>query len=96
MNVFRRFRSAVAVAGALVAVVACAEQKGEPFGLLSLDDVEKMVGKPGVFIVDANDRDVFAKNHLPGANWYKAAPFAELLPPDKSGTTLVFYCAGPT
>ena len=97
MKVVSRILSAAALAGALVAVAACAAEKpsGEPFGMMSLDEVEKLVGKPGVFIVDANDKDVFAKNHLPGASWYKAAPFDQLLPPAKD-TTLVFYCASPT
>ena len=89
--VTRRIRLAVAAAGALFAVLACA---GEPFTIVSADDVEKMVGKPDVFVVDANPRDVFVKNHVPGARWWRSAPLAQLLPADKE-RRLVFYCASP-
>ena len=91
-----RIRRVVAVAGALVAVVVFAgEKKGEPFTLVSVDDVEKMIGQPDVFVVDANPEDVFKKNHVPGAVWYRSAPFEKLLPAEKD-RTLVFYCASPS
>ena len=91
-----RIRSAAAAAIALAALVACAGQKpGEPFGTLSTDEVEKLVGKPDVLVVDANPEDVFKKNHVPGAVWYRSAPIDKLLPAEKD-RTLVFYCASPT
>jgi rhodanese-related sulfurtransferase len=90
-----RIRTTLAVAAAIVAVVACAADKKEPFGMLSMDDVEKMLGQPNVLVVDANNDDVYRKNHLPGAVWWKTAPLAQLLPPDRA-RTLVFYCASPS
>jgi rhodanese-related sulfurtransferase len=90
-----RIRRVVAVAGALVAVVAFAgEKKGEPFTLVSVDDVEKMIGQPDVFVVDANPEDVYRKNHLPGAQWWRSKPLAQLLPAEKD-RRLLFYCASP-
>ena len=91
----RRIRLVVAVAGALFAALAWAgDAKGEPFTIVSADDVEQMVGKPDVFVVDANPQDVFLKGHVPGARWWRSAPLAQLLPADKE-RRLVFYCASP-
>ena len=88
-------RGAAAGLFALWAVAACAEKRSEPYGLLTMDEVEKLIGRPGVVLVDANPDDVYRKNHLPGAIWWQSAPLAQLLPADKS-ETLVFYCASPT
>lgn len=90
-----RIRLAVAAAGALFAVLACAgDRKGEPFTTISMDEVQGMIGKPDVLVVDANPLDVFVKGHVPGARWWRSAPLAQLLPADK-GRRLVFYCASP-
>jgi hypothetical protein len=91
-------RRALATAGVFIAVVACAgdkEKKGEPFTIVSVDQVEQMIGRPDVFVVDANPQDVFQKNHLPGAHWWRTAPLAQLLPAGKD-QALVFYCASPS
>jgi rhodanese-related sulfurtransferase len=89
----KRIRIAMGVAAALVALSARAEGN-EPFGMLTMDQVEKLLGQPNVVVVDANSEDVYRKSHLPGAILMKE-PLAKLLPPDK-GRTLVFYCASPT
>jgi hypothetical protein len=91
-------RRAVATAGVFVAVVACAGDKAtkaEPFSLVSVDQVDQMIGRPDVFVVDANPEDVFRKNHLPGAHWWRSAPLAQLLPAQKD-QRLIFYCASPS
>ena len=86
----------LALAAGLLAAVACAGRAGgEPFALATMDDVQALLGKPDVTVVDANPPDVFAKNHLPGARLYKSAALAELLPADKDAR-LVFYCASPS
>jgi rhodanese-related sulfurtransferase len=91
-----RIRHALATAGALVAVIACAgDKKDEPFTLVTVDQVEQMLARPDVFVVDANPEDVFRKNHLPGARWWRSAPLAQLLPTQKD-QALVFYCASPS
>lgn len=89
-------RRAVATAGALVAVAAFAgDKKAEPFSMVSIDAVEKMLGQPDVFVVDANPEGVFKQHRVPGARWWRSAPLAKLLPAEKD-RRLVFYCASPT
>jgi rhodanese-related sulfurtransferase len=91
-----RIRRALATAGTLVAVLACAgEKKAEPFTIVSVDEVERMIAGSDAFVVDANPQDVYQKNHVPGARWWRSAPLAQLLPAQKD-RTLVFYCASPT
>ncbi len=91
-----RIRTAVAAAGVLLAVAACAgETRKEPFALVSMDEVERMLAQSGVFVVDANPKDVFQKNHLPGARWWRSAALAQILPAEKD-RPVVFYCASPS
>ncbi len=82
---------------ALGALAACAASKrsGEPFTLVTMDEVQRMIGDPRVAIVDANPPEVFREHHVPGARWYREGPsLAAVLPADKT-TRLVFYCASP-
>jgi rhodanese-related sulfurtransferase len=90
-----RLLRAAAAAAVLVALACGRRASAEPFGMLSMDDVEKLVGRPGVVLVDANPEDVYRKNHLPGARWWRSAPLAALLPADKD-QRVVFYCASPS
>ncbi len=87
---------AVALLAAAALAAGCARRaSGEPFTLVTLDDVARMLGNPRVEIVDANPREVFQRGHVPGARWYREGPsLASVLPADK-GTKLVFYCASP-
>jgi rhodanese-related sulfurtransferase len=87
----------VALAVVVAALAACAAKRsGDPFTLVTLDDVERMVGDPRVAIIDANPRETFLESHLPGARWYREGPsLASVLPADKT-TRLVFYCASPS
>jgi len=92
----RWIRSVVVGAAAAVAVAAyAADETREPFGMLTLDQVEKLVGQPNVVVFDVNHDDVFKKNHVPGAVRWDSAAAPKLLPRDK-GRTLVFYCASPS
>jgi rhodanese-related sulfurtransferase len=90
----RSIRIAVALVAASVALAVRAAETKEPFGMLTVDEVEKLVGQPNVILVDANHDDVYRKNHLPGAVLL-TGPVEKILPPDK-GRTLVFYCASPS
>jgi 3-mercaptopyruvate sulfurtransferase SseA len=62
---------------------------------LTVDEVSSRIaandGK--TFIYDNNERDRYAKSHVPGAHWldYDKVTAADL-PADKTAT-LVFYCA---
>lgn len=87
---------ALLLALAAIAALACtATQAGEPFELVDVAEVERMLAQPDVAIIDANTKETFQKNHLPGATHYKSAPFAQVLPADKA-KRLVFYCASPS
>lgn len=66
----------------------------EPFRMISLDDVERMLAAPDVAVYDANRREVYQKHHLPGARFVERSFGPAALPADKA-TRLVFYCAGP-
>jgi rhodanese-related sulfurtransferase len=62
---------------------------------MSPDDVEKRIAANDAtfHVYDSNEKEVFDKNHVPGAKW---VPFdevtADMLPASKTDT-LVFYCA---
>jgi len=85
--------SLVLLALGLVALSAGAA-RADDLKTLSPDQVEKMLGQPGVKVYDANPPDLWEKNHLPGAVFIGDKKLASLLPADKD-TKLVFYCAGP-
>jgi rhodanese-related sulfurtransferase len=59
-----------------------------------MDEVEKLLGAPGVAIFDANNPDLWAKHHLPGAVHITGKDLRSLLPADRR-TRLVFYCTNP-
>lgn len=60
---------------------------------LTLAEVEAQLGKPGVFLFDANPKDFYEHGHLPGAQWVQFdAVTAGVLPADRTAH-LIFYCA---
>jgi rhodanese-related sulfurtransferase len=84
----------LSLALALVPALACASAgKGEDFQMVSLDEVEAMLGKTDVVVIDANERDLFEKHHVPGAR-FAGKKLASVLP-EKKDTRLVFYCTNP-
>ncbi|HXH28116.1 MAG TPA: rhodanese-like domain-containing protein [Candidatus Polarisedimenticolia bacterium] len=80
----------------LPGLVAAGPRKGEPekepFGRLTVDQVQKRLVDPNVRIYDGNRDDVYLEHHLPGAVHLFSRDIKEgVLPADKS-TTLIFYC----
>jgi hypothetical protein len=68
-------------------------QKKEPFGELSVDQVEKLIASKEASIFDNNDEDRYAQGHVPGAKWVKFNDVqAKDLPRDLE-RKLVFYCS---
>jgi 3-mercaptopyruvate sulfurtransferase SseA len=88
-----RFLAASAIAVALASAPARARAADDPFQMVSVEEVAKMLGAADVKVYDANPADVFAEAHLPGAIFVEK-PLATRLPKDK-GTRLVFYCKNP-
>ena len=82
------FAAALGVTPLLTAPALAAE---EPFGRLSVDEVERLLGRKDVRIVDVNGEAVYAKAHLPGAVRLDLSAVAGALPADKA-VTLVYYC----
>jgi hypothetical protein len=80
--------------GLLVLAAPFAAAAKDPFQLLSVDEVEKLLGQPNVHVYDANPREVYEKGHLPGAVFVKGEDLSPILPRQKDAK-LVFYCANP-
>ena len=89
-----RVLAAVIVVTAIAGAPGPARSASVEYGSLDVEAVAKMLGAPDVRIYDANPRDVFEENHLPGAVHIGKQRLEPLLPADKSAR-LVFYCAGP-
>jgi rhodanese-related sulfurtransferase len=79
---------------ALALGLAAPSAAREPYGTMSMDEVERGLGQPGFAVFDANVPELWEKNHLPGATHIVGKDLAQLLPADK-GTRLVFYCTSP-
>jgi len=84
------------LAAALLAAAVMARPAGasEPFQIVTLDAVEKMLGAKDVVVYDANPEEVYERNHLPGARFVGRDFGPKTLPSDKA-TRLVFYCSNP-
>ena len=68
-----------------------AEEK-EPFGRLTVDEVEKGIASKELYLFDNNSKDRWQKGHVPGARWVDFTALTEKdLPADKAAK-LVFYC----
>jgi len=66
--------------------------ESDPFGRLTVDQVERRLGRPNVYVFDGNAPKTYAENHLPGAVRINHKDItAKALPQDKDAT-LVFYC----
>lgn len=102
MTISRRSAIAATAAMACLPAIALAAEKkkkeeakmpeSEPFGHLTVDQVERRLGKPGVLIVDGNSDETYHEAHVPGAKrLYSKTMTAADLPSDKD-STLIFYC----
>jgi rhodanese-related sulfurtransferase len=80
----------------LAAAAGCSHRAAaEPFTLVSVDEVERMLAQPDVVVIDANTAATYRKHHLPRAVFWKSAPLEQLLPAEKA-RPVVFYCASPS
>lgn len=63
-------------------------------GHVSIQEVQRFLGQPGVFVYDVNLPEIWAANHLPGAIHISDPNLKHYLPPDRNAI-LIFYCAAP-
>jgi hypothetical protein len=74
---------------------AAEEGKGpvmDPFGQMTVDEVEHRLGQPNVYVYDGNSDETYHNSHIPGAVRLLSRNItAEKLPADKNAT-LIFYC----
>ena len=84
---------AAAVAALALLAAPPRARAADPFQLVTVDEVTKMLGQPDVRVYDANDAETYAAAHLPGAT-FVAKPLADKLPKEKTAR-LVFYCKNP-
>jgi rhodanese-related sulfurtransferase len=64
----------------------------EPFAFVALDDLSKWIDAGKAKVYDANNDEVYAAGHIPGAVHVDHAKLdASVLPTDKANN-LVFYC----
>ena len=66
--------------------------ESDPFGRLTVDQVERRLGRPNVYVFDGNTSETYAEKHLPDAVRINHKDItASVLPQDKDAT-LIFYC----
>jgi rhodanese-related sulfurtransferase len=82
------------VAAALAVLAGPAAAKEEGFQLMPMDQVERILGQPGVAVYDANVPELWAQHHLPGATHIVGRQLAGLLPADHAAR-VIFYCTNP-
>ena len=77
----------------LASAAPASTTKDEGYSDLTIDQVAELIAKKDADIIDNNEKQVYAKSHLPGAKWVAFNAVKESdLPKDKS-RKLVFYCA---
>lgn len=59
---------------------------------LSLERVNKVLGQPGVYILDCNPEEIHAKSHIKGSIHANIEDWTKLLPADKKNSFIIFYC----
>ena len=84
----------LAAALAAAAGVACASPGKEPFGLMPMDEVERLLARKEIAVFDANVPEIWERSHLPGAVSVVGRDLAQVLPADRNAK-VVFYCTGP-
>jgi rhodanese-related sulfurtransferase len=84
----------VALSALLLSVVSAAAGAEQRIAHVSIDEVERFLGRPGVYVFDVNEPEIWAEHHLPGAIHVNDPKLKRYLPVDKHAI-LIFYCAAP-
>ena len=64
----------------------------DPFGRLTVDQVERRLGRPNVFVFDGNTAETYAENHLSNAVRINHKDITESVLPQDKDATLILYC----
>jgi len=96
MNIGSRSLAAAALAVTLLSgLTAVADEPAdekEPFGRMTVDEVEKALGQPDVHVYDGNSKSTYKKGHVPGAVNRYTQDIKPATMPAKKDATLIFYC----
>jgi len=76
----------------VAAAAASTAAPGEKYSMLTMQEVSEMIGRPGVYIFDVNEPEIYEEHHLPGVVHIIDPHLKRYLPRDKAAT-IVFYCA---
>jgi rhodanese-related sulfurtransferase len=68
------------------------QAQDQPFTMLTMQQVSEVLGKPGVYLFDANMEEIYEQHHLPGATHVTPENLRKSLPRDKNAM-VIFYCA---
>ena len=83
----------ILIVAAFVAPALCSiPVDGERFSLITLREAHDLLGKAGVYFVDVNEPEIYARYHIPAATPVTSEDLRHFLPKDKQ-STIVFYCA---
>ncbi len=66
--------------------------ESEPFGRLTVTQVERRLGQPDVHVFDGNRSETYAEHHLPGAVPLNHKDVTTRTLPEDKDATLIFYC----
>ena len=88
------FAAAILLGLAAMFAIAAGQPQERSFAHVSIDEVERFLGKPGVYIFDVNVPEIWAEYHLPGAIHVTSPNLKRFLPADRNAI-LIFYCAEP-
>jgi rhodanese-related sulfurtransferase len=88
-----RIPAIILVLAALVTAAACSTPlQGEKYSTITLREARDLRGRPGVYFVDVNEPEVYARYHVPAAIQVTSEDLQRFLPRDLQAT-LIFYCA---
>jgi|GEM_PF-1096429 len=66
--------------------------ESEPFKPLTVDEVQKRLAEPNVYVYDGNRDQLYLDGHLPGAVHLFSKDIKEGVLPSDKNSTLIFYC----
>src|SRR5262245_38558622 len=66
--------------------------ENEPFKKLTVDQVDKLLSQPGVYVYDGNRDQLYLDGHVPGAVHLFSKDIKEGSLPSDKNSTLIFYC----